>query len=72
MPKEIKYSCRSFLGTAAQSMITAERALTGTAHASFDKPKRSKPGLAPIKPIKAGVPGGYYKARSNDGPPVLL
>ena len=73
MSKEIKHNRRSFLGRAALSIVTAEMALIGTAHASFDKPKASELMLAPIKQIKAGfLDIGYYEAGPSDGPPVLL
>ena len=74
MSKEIKLNRRRFLlGTAAVSIVTAEMALMGTAHASSDKPKGSEVGFAPIKQIKAGVLDiGYYEAGPSDGPPVLL
>jgi pimeloyl-ACP methyl ester carboxylesterase len=73
MSKEIKHNRRSFLGTAALSIVTAEMALIGTAHASFDKPEASKFRFTPIKQIKAGLLDiGYYEAGPSDGPPVLL
>lgn len=73
MPREMKHNRRSFLGTAAVSIVTAEMALMSTAHASFDKPRESELKFAPIKQIKAGVLDiGYYEAGPSDGPPVLL
>lgn len=73
MSKEIKHNRRSFLGRAALSIVTAEMALIGTAHASFDKSKASELRLAPIKQIKAGLLDiGYYEAGPSNGPPVLL
>ncbi|MBD1806625.1 alpha/beta hydrolase [Microcoleus sp. FACHB-SPT15] len=73
MSKEIKHNRRSFLGSAALSIVTAEMALIGTANASFDKPKEAELRLAPIKQIKAGLLDiGYYEAGPSDGPPVLL
>jgi pimeloyl-ACP methyl ester carboxylesterase len=73
MSKDMTHNRRSFLGTAAVSLVTAEMALMGTAHASVDKPKGSELRLAPIKQIKAGLLDiGYYEAGPNDGPPVLL
>ncbi|MHC5747270.1 MAG: alpha/beta fold hydrolase [Nostoc sp.] len=72
MLKAIKHNRRRFLGTAAASIFT-EMALMGTAHASFDKPKRSEFRFTPIKQIKAGVLDiGYYEAGPSDGSPVLL
>lgn len=73
MPKALKHNRRSFLGTAAISLVTAEIALMGTAHASFDKPRATELRLAPIKQIKAGLLDiGYYEAGPSDGHPVLL
>ncbi|MHC5732681.1 MAG: hypothetical protein ACYTXY_53280, partial [Nostoc sp.] len=72
MLKGIKHNRRRFLGTAAASIFT-EMALMGTAHASFDKPKRSELRFTPINQIKAGVLDiGYYEAGPSDGSPVLL
>jgi pimeloyl-ACP methyl ester carboxylesterase len=71
--KTINHSRRRFLGTAAASIVTAEWALMGTAHANFDQPTGSELRLAPIKQIKAGLLDiGYYEAGPSDGPPVLL
>jgi pimeloyl-ACP methyl ester carboxylesterase len=68
-----KHNRRSFLRTAAASIVTAEMALRSTAYASFDKPKGSEFRFAPIKQINAGVLDiGYYEAGPSDGPPVLL
>jgi pimeloyl-ACP methyl ester carboxylesterase len=73
MSKEMKHNRRSFLGTAAVSIVTAEMALMGTAHASVDQPTGSDLRLAPIKQIKAGrLDIGNYEAGPSDGPPVLL
>jgi hypothetical protein len=73
MSKEITHNRRSFLGTAAVSLVTAKMALMDTAHASVDKPQGSELRLAPIKQIKAGLLDiGYYEAGPSDGPPVLL
>ncbi|MBW4445107.1 MAG: alpha/beta hydrolase [Plectolyngbya sp. WJT66-NPBG17] len=73
MSKEIKHNCRSFLGTAAVGIVTAEMALMGNAHASFDKPKASELRLAPIKQINAApLDIGYYEAGPSNGFPVLL
>ena len=69
----MKHNRRSFLGTAAISIVTAEMVLMSSAHASFDKPKGSGLKFAPIKQIKAGVLDiGYYEAGPSDGLPVLL
>jgi pimeloyl-ACP methyl ester carboxylesterase len=73
MSKEIKHNRRSFLGMAAVSLVTAEMALRGTAHASVDTPQGSDLRLAPIKQIQAGLLDiGYYEAGPRAGPPVLL
>jgi pimeloyl-ACP methyl ester carboxylesterase len=73
MPKAINHHRRSFLKTAAVSIATAEMALTGVAHANFDKPKGTELRFTPIKQIKAGfLDIGYYEAGSSDGLPVLL
>jgi pimeloyl-ACP methyl ester carboxylesterase len=77
MPKDIRHSRRSFLGTAAASIVTAEMALIGTTHASINESKGSEPRFAPIKQIKAGLLDivldiGYYEAGPSDDPPVLL
>jgi hypothetical protein len=73
MSKAMRHSRRSFLGAAAVSLVTADMALMGTAHASVDQPKGSKMRFAPIKQIKAGLLDfGYYEAGPSDGPPVLL
>ena len=67
-----KHNRRRFLGTAAAS-IFIEMALIGTAHASFDNPKRSELRFTHILQIKAGVLDiGYYEAGPSDGSPVLL
>jgi hypothetical protein len=58
MSKEIKHDRRSFLGTAALSIITAKIALMDAAHASVDKPKGYKLGFAPAPLLtNAGVLG---------------
>jgi pimeloyl-ACP methyl ester carboxylesterase len=73
MSKDTQHNRRSFLGTAAVSIITAEMALRGTAHASVDTPQGSDRRLAPIQQLKAGLLDiGYYEAGPRDGPPVLL
>jgi pimeloyl-ACP methyl ester carboxylesterase len=73
MSKGMKHDRRSFLGAAAVSLVTARMALMGTAHASVDQPQGSDLRLAPIKPIKAGLPDiGYYAAGPRAGPAVLL
>jgi pimeloyl-ACP methyl ester carboxylesterase len=73
MSKDTQHTRRSFLGTAAVSIITAEMALRGTAHASVDTPQGSDRRLAPIQQLKAGLLDiGYYEAGPRDGPPVLL
>ena len=66
-------SRRDFLVTAAASLITADMALTSTAHARGDGPARAERGLAPIRQIRAGVLDvGYYEVGPSDGTPVLL
>ncbi len=73
MSKETKLGRRSFLGTAAASIVLAEMGLMITAHANFDKPDGSEFGITPNKRIKAGVLDiGYYEAGPKDGAPVLL
>jgi hypothetical protein len=69
----MKHNRRSFLRTAALSIVTPRMALMGAAHASVDQPKGSERRLAPIKQLKAGALDiGYYEAGPRDGPPVLL
>lgn len=71
MFNDITLNRRRFLETAAISMITTDLALSGTAQARAETPKRAE--LAPIKQIDAGVLDvGYYEAGPSDGPPVLL
>jgi pimeloyl-ACP methyl ester carboxylesterase len=73
MSKAMKHNRRSFLGAAAVSLVTADMALMGAAHASVDTPKASDLGLAPIRQIKSGLLDiGCYEAGPSDGPPVLL
>jgi pimeloyl-ACP methyl ester carboxylesterase len=63
---------RSFLGTAAASIVAAEVPFMRQACASSARPKGLRP-FAPIKQISAGVLDiGYYESGASDGPPVLL
>jgi alpha-beta hydrolase superfamily lysophospholipase len=73
MSRDTQHNRRSFLGTAAVSLVTAEMALMGTAHASVDQPQGSARRFVPIKQIRAGVLDiGYHEAGPSTGPPVLL
>jgi pimeloyl-ACP methyl ester carboxylesterase len=73
MPEELKHSRRSFLGTVATTLVTAEIALMDTPPANAAKPTGSGARFAPIRQIEAGVLDiGYYEAGPGEGPPVLL
>jgi len=72
MSKEIKHNRRSFLGTAALSIITAKMALMDTAHASFDPPKGSELGFAPIKQISDLLEQGFEVVVAKDASDVKL
>jgi pimeloyl-ACP methyl ester carboxylesterase len=72
MAIEDKLHRRSFLGTAAASIVAAEMSFMDAAHANTGQPKRMQP-LEPIKQIKAGVLDvGYHDIGASDGPAVLL
>ena len=73
MSHTLGHSRRDFLATAAASLITADMALTSTAHARGDGPARAERARAPIRQIRAGVLDvGYYEVGPSDGTPVLL
>jgi hypothetical protein len=55
MSAEIEHSRRGLLGAAAASIVTAQFAVMGAAHASPDKPKGSDFRFTPIRQVKAGV-----------------
>ena len=72
MFKENRLHRRSFLGTAAASIIAAELSFMESSNANTGPPKTLQR-LEPIKQIKAGVLDvGYYEVGANDGPAVLL
>jgi pimeloyl-ACP methyl ester carboxylesterase len=71
------FNRRTFLGTAAAGLLTAETALMENASANAG-PAPEKTGasafrFSPIKQVRAGVLDvGYYEAGPSNGPPVLL
>ena len=77
MPTPTPFNRRTFLGTAAASILTAETALMENASANAG-PAPGKTGasafrFSPIKQVRAGVLDvGYYEAGPSDGPPVIL
>lgn len=72
MHEENKLNRRSFLGTAAAGILTAEMSFGGAANAGTAEPKLLDP-LGPIRQIKAGVLDiGYHESGKSDGPPALL
>jgi pimeloyl-ACP methyl ester carboxylesterase len=73
MADETRYSRRSFLGTAAAGILTAETMLMDAAHASAGRAGESDRVLGPIRQVRAGVLDvGYHEAGPVQGPPVLL
>ena len=73
MSHEFKLDRRSFLSSAAASIVSVRLGLMNNAPASANAHSARSGSLSPIKQIHAGVLDvGYFEAGPSDGPPVFL